>query len=72
MLFHAILTTKTKQPTAIFLVKSNYKKLPFPQVYWNILTAKIFQKTLYDAYQKLTKKIDVDLEEYNKMKEAYL
>ncbi|KAI3815564.1 hypothetical protein L1987_15235 [Smallanthus sonchifolius] len=28
------------------------------------------QKTLYDAYKKRTKKIDVDLEEYNKMKEA--
>ncbi|XP_076894967.1 uncharacterized protein LOC143547422 [Bidens hawaiensis] len=28
------------------------------------------QKTLYDAHKKRTKKIDVDLEEYNKMKEA--
>ncbi|KVI02826.1 mRNA splicing factor SYF2 [Cynara cardunculus var. scolymus] len=28
------------------------------------------QKTLYDAYKKRTKNIDVDLEEYNKMKEA--
>ncbi|XP_039065796.1 pre-mRNA-splicing factor syf2-like [Hibiscus syriacus] len=28
------------------------------------------QKTLYNAYKKLTKNIDIDLEEYNKMKEA--
>uniref|UniRef100_A0A7N0UZC3 Pre-mRNA-splicing factor SYF2 n=1 Tax=Kalanchoe fedtschenkoi TaxID=63787 RepID=A0A7N0UZC3_KALFE len=28
------------------------------------------QKTLYDAYKKRTKNINVDLEEYNKMKEA--
>ncbi|XVF67952.1 hypothetical protein PTKIN_Ptkin10aG0163400 [Pterospermum kingtungense] len=28
------------------------------------------QKTLYNAYKKRTKNIDVDLEEYNKMKEA--
>ncbi|XP_076958553.1 uncharacterized protein LOC143634318 isoform X1 [Bidens hawaiensis] len=28
------------------------------------------QKTLYDAHKKRTKNIDVDLEEYNKMKEA--
>ncbi|KAH8510506.1 hypothetical protein H0E87_008167 [Populus deltoides] len=28
------------------------------------------QKTLYNAYKKRTKNVDVDLEEYNKMKEA--
>ncbi|KAK1419346.1 hypothetical protein QVD17_28512 [Tagetes erecta] len=28
------------------------------------------QKTLYEAHKKRTKKIDIDLEEYNKMKEA--
>lgn len=28
------------------------------------------QKTLYDAYKKRTKTIEVDLEEYNRMKEA--
>ncbi|KAL4585051.1 hypothetical protein LXL04_009664 [Taraxacum kok-saghyz] len=28
------------------------------------------QKTLYDAYKKRTKKMDIDLEEYNKMKES--
>ncbi|PWA42171.1 GCIP-interacting family protein [Artemisia annua] len=28
------------------------------------------QKTLYDAHKKRTKKMDIDLEEYNKMKEA--
>ncbi|XP_039059679.1 pre-mRNA-splicing factor syf2-like isoform X1 [Hibiscus syriacus] len=28
------------------------------------------QKTLYNAYKKRTKNIDIDLEEYNKMKEA--
>ncbi|WCJ39903.1 Pre-mRNA-splicing factor syf2 [Euphorbia peplus] len=28
------------------------------------------QKTLYDAYKKRTKNVEVDLEEYNKMKEA--
>lgn len=28
------------------------------------------QKTLFDAYKKRTKNIDVDLVEYNKMKEA--
>lgn len=28
------------------------------------------QKTLYNAYKKRTKNIEVDLEEYNKMKEA--
>lgn len=28
------------------------------------------QKTLYDAYKKRTKNVDVDLEEYNRMKEA--
>lgn len=28
------------------------------------------QKTLYNAYKKRTKNIEVDLEEYNRMKEA--
>ena len=28
------------------------------------------QKTLYDAYKKRTKDIDVDMEAYNKAKEA--
>jgi len=28
------------------------------------------QKTLYDAYKKRTKNVEVDLEEYNRMKEA--
>lgn len=28
------------------------------------------QKALYDAYKKRTKNVEVDLEEYNKMKEA--
>lgn len=28
------------------------------------------QKTLYDAYKKRTKNINIDLEEYNKLKEA--
>lgn len=28
------------------------------------------QRALYDAYKKRTKNIEVDLEEYNKMKEA--
>lgn len=28
------------------------------------------QKTLYQAYKKRTKNVDVDLEDYNKMKEA--
>ena len=27
------------------------------------------QKTLYNAYKKRTKNIDIDLEDYNKMKE---
>lgn len=28
------------------------------------------QKTLYNAYKKRTKNVNVDLEEYNKMKES--
>ena len=36
---------------------------------WRDLTV-FNQKTLYNAYKKRTKNIDVDLEEYNKMKEA--
>lgn len=36
---------------------------------WRYLTV-FNQKTLYNAYKKRTKNIDIDLEEYNRMKEA--
>nr|XP_043626232.1 pre-mRNA-splicing factor syf2 [Erigeron canadensis]XP_043626233.1 pre-mRNA-splicing factor syf2 [Erigeron canadensis]XP_043626234.1 pre-mRNA-splicing factor syf2 [Erigeron canadensis] len=42
-----------------------WEKQPAPAG-WDVFN----QKTLYDAYKKRTKKMDVDLEEYNKMKEA--
>ncbi|MFS7978360.1 putative mRNA splicing factor SYF2 [Helianthus anomalus] len=42
-----------------------WEKEPAPAG-WDVFN----QKTLYDAHKKRTKKIDVDLEEYNRMKEA--
>lgn len=42
-----------------------WEKAPAPAG-WDVFN----QKTLYDAYKKRTKKMDVDLEEYNRMKEA--
>ncbi|CAH1423415.1 unnamed protein product [Lactuca virosa] len=50
------------------MAETKYKKWekdPAPAG-WDVFN----QKTLYDAYKKRTKKMDVDLEEYNKMKEA--
>ncbi|KAJ0666635.1 putative mRNA splicing factor SYF2 [Helianthus annuus] len=41
------------------------KKEPAPTG-WEVFN----QKTLYDAHKKRTKKIEVDLDEYNRMKEA--
>lgn len=42
----------------------------FPQAV-NLISFTVFnQKTLYNAYKKRTKNIEVDLEEYNRMKEA--
>ncbi|KAG6653518.1 pre-mRNA-splicing factor syf2 isoform X1 [Carya illinoinensis] len=48
--------------------ESKYKKWekdPAPYG-WDVFN----QKTLYDAYKKRTKNVEVDLEEYNRMKEA--
>ncbi|KAF3434723.1 hypothetical protein FNV43_RR21808 [Rhamnella rubrinervis] len=50
------------------MAESKYKKwekdpAPFG---WDVFN----QKSLYNAYKKRTKNVDVDLEEYNKMKEA--
>lgn len=42
-----------------------WEKDPAP-VGWDVFN----QKALYDAYKKRTKNVEVDLEEYNKMKEA--
>lgn len=42
-----------------------WEKKPAPDG-WDVFN----QKTLYDAYKKRTKNMDVDLEEYNRMKEA--
>lgn len=42
-----------------------WEKEPAPAG-WDVFN----QKTLYEAYKKRTKKIEVDLEEYNRMKEA--
>lgn len=36
----------------------------------NIVFTVFNQKTLYNAYKKRTKNVEIDLEEYNKMKEA--
>lgn len=50
------------------MAETKYKKWekePAPAG-WDVFN----QKTLYDAYKKRTKNINVDLEEYNKMKEA--
>ncbi|KAL2490598.1 GCIP-interacting family protein [Abeliophyllum distichum] len=50
------------------MAESKYKKWekePAPGG-WDVFN----QRTLYNAYKKRTKNIDVDLEEYNKMKEA--
>lgn len=50
------------------MAETKYKKWekdPAPAG-WDVFN----QKTLYDAYKKRTKNMDVDLEEYNKMKEA--
>ncbi|KAL6514502.1 hypothetical protein OROGR_020081 [Orobanche gracilis] len=50
------------------MAESKYKKWekePAPAG-WDVFN----QRTLYNAYKKRTKNIDVDLEEYNKMKEA--
>ncbi|MFS8030757.1 putative mRNA splicing factor SYF2 [Helianthus anomalus] len=50
------------------MAETKYKKWtkePAPAG-WDVFN----QKTLYDAHKKRTKKIDVDLEEYNGMKEA--
>lgn len=50
------------------MAETKYKKWekdPAPAG-WDVFN----QKTLYEAYKKRTKKMDIDLEEYNKMKEA--
>jgi pre-mRNA-splicing factor SYF2 len=50
------------------MAETKYKKWekePAPHG-WDVFN----QKTLYDAYKKRTKNINVDVEEYNKMKEA--
>ncbi|CAM8976048.1 unnamed protein product [Rhodiola kirilowii] len=50
------------------MAESKYKKWekdPAPYG-WDVFN----QKTLYDAYKKRTKNINIDLDEYNKMKEA--
>lgn len=55
-----------------------YVKIWNLQVRWNKvfdLSMKLFltvfnQKTLYNAYKKRTKNVEVDLEEYNRLKEA--
>ncbi|KAI6701040.1 hypothetical protein NL676_015364 [Syzygium grande] len=50
------------------MAETKYKKWekdPAPYG-WDVFN----QKTLYDAYKKRTKNIDIDLDEYNKMKEA--
>lgn len=36
----------------------------------NLVLTVFNQKTLYNAYKKRTKNVEVDLEEYNKMKES--
>lgn len=50
------------------MAETKYKKWekdPAPAG-WDVFN----QKTLYEAYKKRTKKMDIDLEEYNKMKES--
>lgn len=45
--------------------------LLLPDLMFNVFGCTVFnQKTLFNAYKKRAKNIDVDLVEYNKMKEA--